>query len=231
MTGQWRNGLLVGAVAASLAGAALWAGVGDRVLYWLDGQFNGVVEVEIGTAEEIEGIVAQGWLPASMPTDIRSASMSRSLVSGHSWALFRVSEAQFEQLSNWLEATAVERPIPPNAPSADQLPAGDIHIRSSRYESVEGYVCEDGVYWHFRIAEIGWSRIHNSFWQPGFCADEGSEEVLPLDGEGGPMRSGGPDRMKRAAFRLLPPITHSTASRSPSPIKGEDLVLRQEAAP
>ncbi len=50
-------------------------------------------------------------------------------------------------------------------------------------------------------------------------------QVLPLDGEGGPARSGGSDRVKRAAFLLQPPVTHSVSpcGRSTSPIKGEDL--------
>jgi hypothetical protein len=49
-----------------------------------------------------------------------------------------------------------------------------------------------------------------------------SEVILPLDGEGGPRRSRGSEGVKaRSAFESLK-VTHSTASRSPSPIKGED---------
>jgi len=36
-----------------------------------------------------------------------------------------------------------------------------------------------------------------------------ASKVLPLDGEGGPRRSLGSDRVKRAAFRHQPPLTHS----------------------
>jgi hypothetical protein len=60
----------------------------------------------------------------------------------------------------------------------------------------------------------------------GCAGDKSARQVLPLDGEGGPRRSLGSDRVKRAS---VPPSTADhplrldAARRSTSPIEGEDL--------
>ncbi len=58
-------------------------------------------------------------------------------------------------------------------------------------------------------------------------------QVLPLDGEGGPARSGGSDRVKRVSVPSPiagHPLRLAAVRPATSPIKGEDLTS-QETSP